>query len=319
MTRKESHLELFSRYNRGTIEYEENPKNLIQAKNHDTVVIAGSGPSVNFIAHPFLAGLAFDLIGTANTAMLKKEPNFLFFESIDIAHLPVGASSSGSQMLHYYCAAMELELLRILRTKSNIKIILNPMLPAAQLSPSVSYFTPLPRGCTATLPQYYFINESNDELILRGLRAYVDYSQSAILNFRCSMVRALSLAFELGYDNIILLGLDPSSPLHWYSSDDFETLICEEVDDIMIDLLTGRRELHKANLSGRMKHEGEFYENTNFGMNASIWFSIAVLDARRKALGNFKPPTITYMGSDPLTLDYISYYTKGNRVTLIEC
>jgi hypothetical protein len=311
-------LKLFSQYNRCAIEYEENPHALIQAKKNDTVIIAGSGPSLSLIESPLLADVAFDLIGTVNTVMLKREPSFLFFESTDIAHLPDGPSSTGSLKLFYYDAAMSIEFLRILRCRSSIKIILNPMFPVARLSPLVSYFTPLPKGCNATLPRYYYINESNDELILRGLKDYIDYPHSSILNFRCSMVRALSLAFELGYDKIILLGLDPSSPLHWYSSDGFEDLICGEVDDIMIDLLVGRRALHKANLSGRIKHEGEFYANTNFGMNASIWFSIAVLDARRKALGKFNSPDITYMGSDSSSLDYISYYTKRNRVSVIE-
>jgi len=99
----------------------------------------------------------------------------------------------------------------------NLYFVNSTILMNLQFAPSFrgfqnGYLDPLNPDSNALLLPYYFINESTDAHILEGLKCFKDTSSQHVLNFRGSIVRALSLGYMCQYDKIIVTRLDLRRP-----------------------------------------------------------------------------------------------------------
>ncbi|WP_136975406.1 hypothetical protein [Synechococcus sp. N26] len=80
------------------------------------------------------------------------------------------------------------------------------------------YHLPLPENNKIYKTNYFFVDESSTLSILESLKTYFQkyYSSELILNFNCSLIRAVSIALKINSSPIRLYGLDPSINQHFY-------------------------------------------------------------------------------------------------------
>ena len=198
-------------------------------------------------------------------------------------------------------------LTQLTQTATNTTFIVNPQIPSHALDSTTAYLNPLPRNvANAYFPDYFFVNELRSETILTSLRSYKEVFTNCILNFRCSIVREISLAFLLGYQRIIITGLDPSSPAFWYTNQDAR--LRDGLSDVLLNLLDVRKAMSATSLDGRTRHEGEMQQGqkTNIFDSQSycIWFTLRMLISLYSRNQDYKPEVI-YLGSDYTCHQYI--------------
>ena len=96
---------------------------------------------------------------------------------------------------------------RHLCTSSNVKSIIHnpnyPLFPELEIHP---FINPLVSKIPSYCPPYFFVAEQDDKCILDSLRVFSQIRKALLLNFRCSIIRALSLGYILGYEHITLVG-----------------------------------------------------------------------------------------------------------------
>ena len=81
------------------------------------------------------------------------------------------------------------------------------------------------------------MNEGDFFSIEHDLKKYVNEKEDRFLNFRCSIIRMLSFAIRVGYERIIISGIDTSLPGYWYTENEakyYEPMgeMCKEVLEI---------------------------------------------------------------------------------------
>ena len=174
---------------------------------------------------------------------------------------------------------------------TNVNVFINP-----QYSELGMYICPNPQH--SIYPDYFFVNESSRSSILSDLRSFRDlhkHGSKKILNFKCSVIRALSLAKSYGYHDACIVGLDPSNPGYWWY----------EYDSPLYDLncVYSRyaRDMHlnlKALYSShRRTHPGNY---KSFGFPESIALVSSLLSD-----SSF---SVSMLGFDPVMRDYAAAY-----------
>lgn len=66
---------------------------------------------------------------------------------------------------------------------------------------------------------WFYVNESSLTTGIRGFRKYLKEIKSSnflLLNYRCTLFRAISVAIVMDYETISIIGLDPSTPDYWF-------------------------------------------------------------------------------------------------------
>jgi hypothetical protein len=283
---------------------------LLSLKKSRLALVCGSGPSLLDFVHTKGGLDQYDVIGTSHTALLDQVHGTLFYEPIFSGE---GINPNfGDIYLAISEACLQSHIAAAISSlKSKLTILINPQFPSVRTADSFAYLTPLLDISVAYLPPYFFVNESNDARILCDLRRYAQSSHDALLNFRCSMVRALSLCYLLEYEEIILTGLDPSSPNYWYTLPEAKDLFNPKIGSHLMHLCALKGELIAADAT-RTEHEGEYY-SSYFGMNFSIWFAIRILDLWAKNRGS-RLPTILYYGHDHKSLNYLKEARLESRI-----
>ena len=96
------------------------------------------------------------------------------------------------------------------------------IIPNPQIPPNQYGYLRFVESGNIVVPSFFNVTETTDKRIASDLKLYfrLEKSDRPMLNFRSSIVRQLILAFALGYKEISIFGLDPSTPTYWWSSDD---------------------------------------------------------------------------------------------------
>ena len=231
-----------------------------------TTVIA-NGPS----ALPFLVDstvFSKNVIGFSYQSLLQRSYYGFFWEP-----LPVNNPNSIEHLYSFSSGALNRFLLMNLVARrcaesmdenSSATIYINPQ----PLVKSDFLINPIHRDVTPL--KYFIVNESSDQLILEGLKQYISLLQhhraSPILNLRCSVIRAISLAFLSGSAEIDIVGVDPFMTEYWFTAlDENHSLYLRYGTSLQKCFLEYKdvamlKEFSRLILSSeeRTKHEGEW-------------------------------------------------------------
>ena len=210
---------------------------------------------------------------------------------------------------------------RHLCTSSNVKSIIHnpnyPLFPELEIHP---FINPLVSKIPSYCPPYFFVAEQDDKCILDSLRVFSQIRKALLLNFRCSIIRALSLGYILGYEHITLVGLDPSSPYHWYTIESVnnQDYWLPEIDSYIFHLIDIKRQILLSPINGRTMHEGDLPSKGYFTFTNSIFSAIRSLDIYAQK-NHLLIPTISVVSSDQSILQSINqcHLTKRINFSLV--
>lgn len=183
----------------------------------ETVVICLNGPNILDVIQK-VSAIHADFI-CMGSGILNRfiKPKYYFFEpSCSLEHQQRTRQSYDP----YNAMFLVLEPLQVntlvhrSRTE-NISIIRNPQnLP--------SYFMMPPSNLKHYIPSKWFY--CDESTFISGNRSAQKYliqecwNSNILLNYRCTLIKAFSLALTLGYRNIYIAGFNPSSPHHWFTN-----------------------------------------------------------------------------------------------------
>ena len=293
-------------------------REVFKYKSNRSVFVCGNGPSL--IRANIEKYNNIDYIGTkALITHLVAEKSFIFYETNIINNNHLGDFNSKECSQNDYITRMI--LIQVFMTYIHMllgkviprTIIVNPQIPRNPFEGKYAFFQPFPLPIeinTCFLP-YFVINEIDDQSITSGLRQYILMSPHALLNFKCSMVRAISFAYLAGYQEIYISGLDPSSSSYWYLQPNapYNAQSIQSMNDIF-PTLKNIYELTNLPENDAIKKWKGFYS-----FNKSIWVSIKVHDALFRRLGKTLPK-IKYVGSDPMVLSNINEARLEKRISI---
>jgi hypothetical protein len=178
----------------------------------------GNGPSAfYFLDQLKLTESIYDVSGTSAASLQNHHINFYFYEPhFCFNHHGYKLSTSESVSHYGLSRILHHEWTAAVSVRNCSVVIPNPQIPSNAFGYSEIIEHP-----EVLIPPWIFINEADDFSIVRGLRGYFmsNLYNAYILNFRASIVRQISLAIGLGYQNIYISGLDPSTIGYWYTDE----------------------------------------------------------------------------------------------------
>ena len=238
-------------------------------KKSDDLCIVGNGPSSEYISTDFKSQLeSSDVVGFSLALFSNLNLTYYFHEPVHLVpHAPPKFHNTYEYTQHIILYHLLREMCTVLDNSSQIAAICNPHFPKDRFG-----YWNMPKR-RLLLPPYHFINEVDDATILQELKAYVNHFPVAkLLNFRGSMIRAISLGYLLGYNRILITGYDPSSPSCWYSNKDSRLFANDLSQDLRRDIL---------NLSlARINSRNEFdVRSCFFTLPRAVLYAIRVLDS----------------------------------------
>ena len=187
-------------------------------KRSESICIMGNGPSAFY----FLDQLGpresiYDISGTSAASLQNHHVNYYFYEPHFCINHQGSKLSTAESVSHYALhRILHHEWTAAVSVKNCSVVIPNPQIP-----PNTFGYSEIIEHPEVLIPPWVFINEADDFSIIRGLRDYFTSNlyEAYILNFRASIVRQISLAIGLGYQNIYISGLDPSTIGYWYTDE----------------------------------------------------------------------------------------------------
>lgn len=207
----------------GEINVLNNNEELKLAKKKNCCLIMGNGPS----AKTFLKGFnkdSFDIIGFSYLALTNTIPNFYFFEPLTIHN---GNYLKWKGYLNRQIALHKLRDMQIKELKKQ-KFEQTHLLVNPQFCFDDYGFWEQGSNLKLCLPKYNIVNERTGSSILSGIRQQIR-CEDHLLNLKGSLIRAISLAFYLSYDEIWIVGNDPSINNYWYTDKKLlEEIVCCE-------------------------------------------------------------------------------------------
>jgi len=187
------------------------------SKTTDSVVIALNGPNLLSDRSRRLCS-EFDVISFSSGALIDHlRPRFFFHEPWE--SLPT-AYHNNIQYDLYQCMFLSFEVPIIEALIEHSKQSELYVIQGQQ--PFQKYFLTCPKDLQISIPKWYFCDETT---FISGHRASIAYIQGrlwttgCLLNYRCSLIRAFTLALALDYRQIFITGLNPSTPHYWFSAD----------------------------------------------------------------------------------------------------
>ncbi len=193
---------------------------LLPFKNSDSIYIFGNGPGAIPFIQSFNNGyIKADTSGSSAITLARFPLTYYFFEPCSFINKNwknnIKKLSRFTELISYH--VIEHEYIIASEQIDKCKVILpNPQFHQR-------YLRKVSKG-NIVIPRWYFIDEQTETETLYGLKTYFSYLKSKgsdepklLLNFKNSIIRQISLAFELGYQDIHLVGLEPSTPGYWYT------------------------------------------------------------------------------------------------------
>lgn len=282
-------------------------------KTSDSLIICGNGPSLNRIRPSYFS--SSDLLVIGQGIFLRSNPKFLIYENKDIksnqylisttSHTESDYTLSEWLLLSSLASLISLEA-EELQVSSNLTVLRNPVQSLLGL-----YASRYPTN--SILPELFIVDEISQVTILQGLKDYrgllrkIAPESAPVLNLRGSIIRAISIAYKYGYQSCDIVGLDPSSPLFWWSIPSNENLYRK-------DLITSHAtHIHKtlAKLHGQRA-----YKCSHIGEYPIMPFSLCIaLTARIFLSLGF---TVRVDSHDPLIADALSIYGTSSWLPPLE-
>ena len=262
-----------------------------------SIFVCGNGPSLNYLS-PLLSDSSIPVLCMGQAVFSNLLPSIFVFEPKQLRYdseMAASFESRGNVGITEWIVANSLATLSSLRLSSDnfssSKVFVNP-----QHSELGMYVCPNPRG--SIYPDYFFVDESSSASILEGLRSFRELHRqgsSKILNFKCSVIRALCFAKASGFKEAVLVGLDPSSSGYWWYD------YASPLYDLSCPYVRYAREMH-VNLrslysSHRRSHPGNY---KTFGFPESISIVSRILSD-----SSF---SVSMIGSDIVMRDYALSY-----------
>jgi hypothetical protein len=280
-------------------------------KNSAHLVVAGSGPSL--VMRPGLLSSSNDIAGTSSLSLLDCQIAYLFYEALPTLSGKDATLGSVDQVILDYLLFVSISN-HLCSSHSIRSILLNPQYP---LYPNIDihpFINPLNTAIPSYIPSYFFIGEADNTAIVDGLRAFVHSKPTCLLNFRCSLIRALSLGYLLKYEYITLVGIDPCSPFHWYTQQSLDN--CPHLSCLAPELrhlIELKRQFLHTPFNKRRMHEGDLGEKGFYSFSHSILHAIRALDSH--AMRNSLPlPHISFLSTDQSLVIPLALFKLDKRV-----
>ena len=190
---------------------------LVGFKKYERLHILGNGPSTAYEILRLASGShQVDVSGTSAIAFVNIELSFYFFEPLGLINTSTHIANSVDLARHSLGTSLHALQVLLLNKRNDIKVILaNPQFP-----PNEYNFYHLVKGKRVILPTWFFVNEKDTLSKLNGIKAFFSDSytrKNSILNFCGSIIRQISLAAILGYHEVHIFGIEPSSCSYWYT------------------------------------------------------------------------------------------------------
>jgi hypothetical protein len=190
---------------------------LVSIRKHNNLHILGNGPSTAYEIIRLASGSHHvDVSGTSAIAFANIELNFYFFEPLGLINTSIHIENSADLTRHSLGISMHTLQVLILNKRRDIKAILaNPQFP-----PNEYNFYHLVKGKCVILPPWFFVNEKDTLSKISGIKAFFSdpyIRNNLILNYCGSIIRQISLAAILGYHQVHIFGIEPSSRSYWYT------------------------------------------------------------------------------------------------------
>jgi len=277
----------------------------------DQVCIFGEGPSIGKLPDEILLG-DLNRFGVGYLPYTKISYDIMLHEPIACTNLYNDFTGSGidrNKLLNNRnSAAMDGILpIAMVDNKPNV-VVLNPEF----VRDTNGYFSVYHEDMYA-LP-LYFINERSRVDALEDLKKYFlsNYAYSTVLNYRCSIVRMISLAFILRYPTIMFTGLDPSLPQYWYTDCSSIERLCNtskphilQFQKIASQLSVFRKEWTCFVSPEGVKEGGycDFDKLDPFDFTCAFFLVIKALLRKNSSIGY--QPRLQYYGDDAHVLNLI--------------
>ena len=191
----------------GHINFLKTNRDLLSYKKNKICLILGNGPS----SKKYLQSNIFnnvDTIGFSYISLTQYTPNYYFFEPLTIANENYRQWSGylNRQIALYKLRDMQVNELKKDKYEESL-VLLNPQFCTDSLG-----FWEQGSNLKLCMPKYHIVNESTELKILKGIKNQLNMTDH-LLNLRGSMIRAVSLAIFLGYEEIWISGNDPASTI----------------------------------------------------------------------------------------------------------
>lgn len=273
------------------------PQNFKRMK--DICTICGNGPSLL----KYTSEITDHDIITMNTGIfLNMSPSIYIYEPIPmISHNTTHAFGQPGYLNDNfdYEAILRIIFYAMSEAATNIspsKILVNPN------QDIMGYINPLRNFNSCRIPAFFSFNE--EEKTMYGywlLHFFRNLASNHVLNFRGSIIRALSIALTLRYPVISFTGLDPSRYKYWWEEESAISFISPSHRHLE-DHFNAITKLRPIN---QVKYDSEVGLFANAPM--SFCLRITLLAAKRIAQEkNKKFPSIIYYGNDPIIFKALS-------------
>jgi hypothetical protein len=247
-------------------------------RKQDSIYVMGNGPSAFVIPEMMEArNKPFDVSGTSAAVFQERKLTFYWYEPHFLQNAE-GFSLSCPESCSSYALA------RILHhewTQHATSESSDVLIPSPQIPSNSHGYSEVPTHECILIPPWHFVNEINDIAILQGLKSYfkTDAKNRTILNFRGSVIRQLSTAFALGYKQIYLGGLDPSTKGYWYTDKTLRDKHVKASAMSRIQQVLASYEISLQKVEGAAPSESSLAgpENTYFDFERSIIFIVILL------------------------------------------
>ena len=209
-------------------------QNELHTKNSDSALILLNGPNLDLWlsqkANASKIGLC-DVFGFSTLALTSIPLDFFLYEPYHLPSLKERIELEDIYEQIGLCAGALTE--KILSEKiaksSSPKIYHNPPSCIESDKEMRTYYR------NGIYPNYYFVDELDQFTTIRSLRYYFMSGQHLVrpLNYRCSMIRSISLCTLMGYKDITIAGLNPSIGGAWYDKKELISDLLRPKDEVV--------------------------------------------------------------------------------------
>lgn len=276
------------------------PFELRRLKTNNTALIVGNGPSAISYFDGSL-GIDADIFSFSYSALVNSHPGFYYYEPLFIKH-PEWEDWQGNLNYHFSTfSLLHICSQRIANKEFNSNVIINPQIPPNNYGLHCN----LGKKITSYSLPYFYVHESDDYAIIRSLREFKKVARLSPINYAGSMIRAISLAYCLEYERIIIVGQEPSTNKCWYDLQEALPLIKQYAGEYAVQLIEFATDIKNKYGENKNIHTGERTKNTLGSISAATFLTIKVLNM----IAGKKSPEIIHLNqSDKLIKEHIETF-----------